>query len=198
MSFIFYQTEKSASQRITVKTTKGHIPLVHHLLCNRILLYFNSLISSVPKLNNGDVIRLKSWKGDYLHRPNTAQGVTTWHTGIGNEWTVVTSGGAIQLKSWKGDFLHRPDTTQGVTTWHTGIGNSWTVTRHEGKISLKSWKGDYLHRPNSPQGVTTWHTGIGNLWSVEIVTRGKSLQNEKIISIIYHDIFLESLIQFLL
>jgi len=33
-------------------------------------------------------IRLKSWKGDYLHRPDAPQGVTTWNTGIGNEWVV--------------------------------------------------------------------------------------------------------------
>jgi len=31
---------------------------------------------------------LKSWKGDSLHRPDSAQGVTTWSSGIGNEWTV--------------------------------------------------------------------------------------------------------------
>lgn len=28
-------------------------------------------------------IRLRSWKGDYLHRPDSPQGVTTWNTGIG-------------------------------------------------------------------------------------------------------------------
>ena len=33
-------------------------------------------------------IKLKSWKGDYLHRPDSPQGVTTWNTGIGNEWMV--------------------------------------------------------------------------------------------------------------
>jgi hypothetical protein len=32
--------------------------------------------------------KLKSWKSDYLHRPDSEQGVTTWHSGIGNEWTV--------------------------------------------------------------------------------------------------------------
>ena len=36
----------------------------------------------------GSKIKLKSWKGDYLHRPDSAQGVTTWSTGIGNEWMV--------------------------------------------------------------------------------------------------------------
>ena len=33
-------------------------------------------------------IKLKSWKGDYLHRPDSAQGVTTWDTGVGNEWML--------------------------------------------------------------------------------------------------------------
>ena len=38
--------------------------------------------------------QLHSWKGDYLHRPDSAQGVTTWSTGVGNEWIVerVVSG----------------------------------------------------------------------------------------------------------
>ncbi|MEA5607722.1 hypothetical protein, partial [Nodularia spumigena] len=62
------------------------------------------------------------------HRPDTAQGVTTWNTGIGNEWIVESIGdNKIKLKSWKGDYLHRPDTAQGVTTWNTGIGNEWIV-----------------------------------------------------------------------
>ena len=119
----------------------------------------------------GKKIRLKSWKGDYLHRPDQPQGVTTWHTGIGNEWTLEAGeDGKVQLKSWKGDCLHRPDQPQGVTTWHTGIGNQWTLEAGEdGKVQLKSWKGDYLHRPDQPQGVTTWHTGIGNQWTLEAV-----------------------------
>ncbi|MFB2737911.1 hypothetical protein, partial [Umezakia ovalisporum] len=33
-------------------------------------------------------IKLKSWKGDYLHRPDIAQGVTTWNAGVGNEWIL--------------------------------------------------------------------------------------------------------------
>jgi hypothetical protein len=73
-------------------------------------------------------ISLKSWKEDYLHRPDQPQGVTTWHTGIGNEWVIEPiEGGKVKLKSWKGDYLHRPDQPQGVTTWHTGIGNEWVV-----------------------------------------------------------------------
>jgi hypothetical protein len=118
----------------------------------------------------GTKIRLKSWKGDYLHRPNTAQGVTTWYTGIGNEWIVECRDNKIHLKSWKGDYLHRPDTAQGVTTWYTGIGNEWTVEHAGDKIKLRSWKGDYLHRPNTAQGVTTWYTGIGNEWTVELLS----------------------------
>lgn len=73
-------------------------------------------------------IKLKSCKGDYLHRPDTAREVTTWDTGIGNEWILqMDENGKVTLKSWKGDYLHRPDTARGVTTWDTGVGNEWTV-----------------------------------------------------------------------
>ncbi|MEH2425091.1 MAG: LamG-like jellyroll fold domain-containing protein [Nostoc sp.] len=123
-------------------------------------------------LPTGSRIKFKSWKGDYLHRPDAVQGVTTWSTGIGNEWTVeAIADNKIKLKSWKGDYLHRPDAVQGVTTESTGIGNEWTVEAiADNKIKLKSWKGDYLHRPDAVQGVTTWNTGIGNEWEVEFMT----------------------------
>lgn len=79
-------------------------------------------------LFTGVKIKLKSWKGDYLHRPDSDQGVTTWSTGVGNEWTIEKiAGDKIKLKSWKGDYLHRPDSDQGVTTWSTGVGNEWIV-----------------------------------------------------------------------
>ncbi|MBE9239357.1 hypothetical protein IQ227_25975, partial [Anabaena aphanizomenioides LEGE 00250] len=125
-----------------------------------------------PNIATGTKIQLKSWKGDYLHRPDSAQGVTSWNTGIGNEWVVEFIGeNKIQLKSWKGDYLHRPDSAQGVTSWNTGIGNEWVIEFiGENKIQLKSWKGDYLHRPDSAQGVTSWNTGIGNEWVVEIIS----------------------------
>ncbi|WP_353929298.1 lamin tail domain-containing protein [Okeanomitos corallinicola TIOX110] len=128
--------------------------------------------SSVANLISGTKIKLKSWKGDYLHRPDSQQGVTTWGTGIGNEWVVELIGdNKIKLKSWKGDYLHRPDSQQGVTTWGTGIGNEWVVELiGDNKIKLKSWKGDYLHRPDSQQGVTTWGTGIGNEWGLEVIS----------------------------
>ncbi|MEA5580150.1 lamin tail domain-containing protein [Nodularia harveyana UHCC-0300] len=128
--------------------------------------------SSVANLISGTKIKLKSWKGDYLHRPDSQQGVTTWNTGIGNEWVVELIGdNKIKLKSWKGDYLHRPDSQQGVTTWGTGIGNEWVVELiGDNKIKLKSWKGDYLHRPDSQQGVTTWGTGIGNEWGLEVIS----------------------------
>ncbi|BAY25488.1 hypothetical protein NIES2100_52940 [Calothrix sp. NIES-2100] len=121
-------------------------------------------------------IKLKSWKGDYLHRPDSPQDVTSWNTGIGNEWIVeVIDDNKIKLKSWKGDYLHRPDSPQGVTTWNTGIGNEWIVEFiGDNKIKLKSWKGDYLHRPDSPQGVTSWHTGIGNEWFLEVISSGNA------------------------
>jgi len=70
-------------------------------------------------------LKLKSWKGDYLHRPDTNQGVTTWSSGLGNEWNVEwLRFDIIQLKSWKGDYLHRPDTDQGVTTWNSELETS--------------------------------------------------------------------------
>jgi hypothetical protein len=128
-----------------------------------------------------DMVRLKSWKGDYLHRPDSPQGVATWDTGIGNIWSVeCVEGGKIQLKSWKGDYLHRPDSTQGVTTWNAGMGNVWIVENNGERVSLRSWKGDYLHRPDSPQGVTTWNTGTGNVWTVEVLVLGKAACNDMV------------------
>lgn len=128
--------------------------------------------SPTVNLPTGSKIKLKSWKGDYLHRPDSAQGVTAWDTGVGNEWTVeAIADGKIKLKSWKGDYLHRPDSAQGVTTWSTGEGNEWTVEAiADNKIKLKSWKGDYLHRPDSPPDVTTWNTGVGNEWEFEVIS----------------------------
>ncbi|MFZ2725492.1 MAG: lamin tail domain-containing protein [Methylococcaceae bacterium] len=128
--------------------------------------------AKVNALQSGSVIKFRSWKGDYLHRPDTAQGVTTWNTGIGNEWNLEVIGdNKIKLRSWKGDYLHRPDSAQDVTTWNTGVGNEWNVELiGYNKLKLKSWKGDYLHRPDTAQGVTTWNTGIGNEWNLEIVS----------------------------
>ncbi|MBN2531150.1 MAG: hypothetical protein JXR76_32495 [Deltaproteobacteria bacterium] len=68
-----------------------------------------------------------SWKGDFLHRPDGPPGVTTWNTGVGNDWTIEMVGDKVKLISWKGDYLHRPDSPQGVTTWDTGISNEWTL-----------------------------------------------------------------------
>ena len=132
-------------------------------------LFFSAIAIKLP---TNSKIKLKSWKGDYLHRPDTAQGVTTWNTGIGNEWIVESIGdNKIKLKSWKGDYLHRRDTSEGVTTWNTGIGNEWIVESiGDNKIKLKSWKGDYLHRPDTSEGLTTWNTGIGNEWIVELIS----------------------------
>ena len=137
-------------------------------------------VTSAEELLQFDAIRLRSWKGDYLHRPDSPQGVTTWSTGIGNEWRVVRGPeGRIMLRSWKGDFLHRPDSSQGVTTWSTGVGNEWTLEANGATVRLRSWKGDCLHRPDSPQGVTTWNTGIGNEWTVE------ALRAQKVAGTIY-------------
>ena len=156
-------------RRRTATRPSAHVfPFISSIMTTTI----QAMNSSLPLiLSQSTKISLKSWKGDYLHRPDSPQGVTTWNTGIGNAWTVeLIDGNKIRLKSWKGDYLHRPDSTQGVTTWNTGVGNEWTVELIDGnKIRLKSWKGDYLHRPDSTQGVTTWNTGVGNEWIVEPV-----------------------------
>ena len=157
------------ARRRTATRPSAHVfPFISSIMTTTI----QAMNSSLPLiLSQSTKISLKSWKGDYLHRPDSPQGVTTWNTGIGNAWTVeLIDGNKIRLKSWKGDYLHRPDSTQGVTTWNTGVGNEWTVELIDGnKIRLKSWKGDYLHRPDSTQGVTTWNTGVGNEWIVEPV-----------------------------
>ena len=125
-------------------------------------------------------MRLKSWKGDYLHRPDAGQGVTTSQTTaeIGNLWTVVVDeNDQIQLKSWKGDFLCRSDAGHGVTTSYADgcagpYDTTWTVIWKDNNIDLRSSKGDLLHRPDSSQGVSTWSNG--HPWSVEMFTNGKS------------------------
>ncbi|MBA8962427.1 hypothetical protein JOJ86_006770 [Rhodococcus percolatus] len=117
----------------------------------------------------GGKSRIKSWKGDYLHRPDSPRGVTTWDTGPGNEWFIETVGGKSRLKSWKGDYLHRPDSPRGVTTWDTGLGNEWFIETVGGKSRIKSWKGDYLYRPDSPHGVTTRKGDPGYQWTKEVV-----------------------------
>ena len=140
-----------------------------------ILPYYHFLLLE-PQLYDGDVLRLKSWKGDYLHRPDTAQGVTTSRTEVGNLWTVLLDkNGQIQLKSWKGDFLCRSDAGNNVTTSITHTPHtSWTVIWKEDKIDLRSSKGDLLHRPDSSQGVSTW--SVGRPWSVEMFINGKTHQ----------------------
>ena len=42
-------------------------------------------VTDAEQLLQLGTIRLKSWKGDYLHRPDSPQGVTTWDVGVGNE-----------------------------------------------------------------------------------------------------------------
>ena len=76
----------------------------------------------------GNTIHLKSWKGDFLHRSDTTQGITTSQSGVGNSWTVIWNGTQISLKSFpKGDFLHRVDSGQGVTASDSGPGILWSV-----------------------------------------------------------------------
>ncbi len=132
------------------------------------------LLSTTPSFPCGAEVQLKSWKGDYLSRPDTTTpGVTSSASGAGTRWITECANGKVKLKSWKGDYLHRPDSAQGVTTSATGIGNEWTTEFAADKLMLKSWKGDYLHRPNTVQGLTSEGNGatsIGNLWTLEPVT----------------------------
>ena len=122
-------------------------------------------------------IRLKSWKGDYLVRPNKPSGVTTGDNRIGSEWILETlPDGKIMLKSWKGDYLIRSEQIQGVTTWKTGIGSEWILeTLPDGKIMLKSWKGDYLIRSEQTKDVTTGEKGNGSEWILEL---DQGMENE--------------------
>ena len=120
-------------------------------------------------------VRLKSLSGDYLHRPDTATGVTTYSTGTGNEWLFEpTATGHIRLKSWKSDYLLRLDQVAGgVTSGPAGAGlASWVAEPTEyGTIRLRSIKGDYLIRPEgAAPGVTTGGLGSGGQWTIELVT----------------------------
>jgi len=127
--------------------------------------YISVNITSADQLRQCETVRLRSWKGDYLHRPDGPGGVTTWPTGE-MDWSVErAASGRFCFKSWKGDYLHRPDGPPGVTTWPVGE-IEWTVEVGGGAIRLKSWRGDYLCRLDAPAGVTT--SGSGGLdWSVE-------------------------------
>jgi hypothetical protein len=121
------------------------------------------------------VIKLQSWKGDYLHRPDSPQGVTTWNTGIGNEWIIeVVAGNKIQLRSWKGDYLHRPDSPQGVTTWNTGIGNEWTIEPVTRSLTVRFGQNFPASRsistPYSEAGLT-FTNNVGNKWAKPLINQ---------------------------
>jgi hypothetical protein len=168
----YWPLNESSGNTVTDKTGKGNNGTIN----GATWVQEELPIQPTPlNLVTNSKIKLKSWKGDYLHRPDTAQGVDTGGTGAVSEWIIESIGdNKIKLKSSKGDYLHRPDTVQGVTTWGTGIGNEWIVELiGDKKIKLKSWKGDYLHRPDTAQGVTTWGTGIGNEWMVEFISTEK-------------------------
>merc|ERR1711862_114518 len=96
-------------------------------------------------LPDGARIKLRSWKGDYLHRLDADRGVTSWSCDNCNgiQWTVERHGTEVMLKSWKGDYLHRPDSASGVTSYDCGQcwGDMWTyeeATPGSGTIRLKS------------------------------------------------------------
>jgi hypothetical protein len=113
-------------------------------------------------------IRLRSWKGDYLHRPDSLQGVTTAAADDGALWRPVAGAdGTLLLRSWKGDYLHRANAPEGVTTWNRGMGNHWRPEFQNGIVRLRSWKHDYLHRPEGPEGVSNWIDDPGTAWILE-------------------------------
>ncbi len=115
-------------------------------------------------------LRLRSWKGDYLYRPDSLQGVTTAAADEGSLWNPVAGAdGTLLLRSWKGDYLHRANAPEGVTTWNRGSGNHWTMEFVNGRVRLKSWKHDYLYRPDAPEGVSSWTDGDGTNWTLEAV-----------------------------
>ena len=115
-------------------------------------------------------LRFRSWKGDYLHRPDSLQGVTTAAADKGALWTPEAGAeGTLLLRSWKGDYLHRANAPEGVTTWNRGEGNHWRLEFVNGNVRLKSWKHDYLYRPDGPGSVSTWIGDDGTTWSLEAV-----------------------------
>ena len=128
-------------------------------------------------MKNGDVIRLRSWKGDYLSSLGTEPGVTPGDAGEGSEWIVEKYKYAapgreiVFLKSSKGDYLYRLETSKGVSTGKLEKGYLWLIVADGDKVKLRSYKQDYLHR--GPEGITTWGTGKGNLWVIELVQTGK-------------------------
>ena len=60
-------------------------------------------VTDAEQLLQLGTIRLKSWKGDYLHRPDSPQGVTTWDVGVGNEWTLELRGAKVLLADRRAD-----------------------------------------------------------------------------------------------
>ena len=128
--------------------------------------------SNVPEeeIKERGKFMFRSWKGDYLHRPDTSSGVTFWHTGVGNEWVIEEVGDKIRFRSWKGDYLQRCESGQGVTTTHrAGPLCDWTVVTLGNSRKFKSCKGDYLNRQESSQAITTESSGHGNEWTVEVI-----------------------------
>lgn len=123
------------------------------------------IVQDATQLVQLGTIRLRSWKGDYLKRLASGDGVTS--SASGDVWQVSQVNGMLLLCSTRGDYLHRPSSASGVTTWSTSGGNEWTLELRGPKILLRSWKGDYLHRPDSPEGISTWTATLGSEWTVE-------------------------------
>ena len=112
-----------------------------------LLKLYSYLLIIGRRLYNGDVIRLMSWKGDYLYRhvlQRAASNITTRrlsnNTRIGSTWTVVIfnstqiHSSTIQLKSWKGDFLGPSHPYQWITTDQAHPGTLWEVKWNGNKV----------------------------------------------------------------
>lgn len=116
-------------------------------------------------------VLVKSWKGDYLHRPDGGS-LTTWTGGAsskGNVWLLECEApDKVFLKSWAGDYLHRPDNVNPIAMTYN-VRQPWTIERRGEVVRIRSWKEDYLQRPTSPQGVQTGLPGYGIDWIVEAV-----------------------------
>jgi Group XII secretory phospholipase A2 precursor (PLA2G12) len=122
----------------------------------------------------GRTVYLKSWKGDYLHRPDdNAQKITTWNPTFGSQWAIeCLDNGKFRFRSWKRDYLHRTsDNLQKITAWGATPGSQWDIETPDSSAALiRSWKGDYLHRPDgNVRKITTWDPTLGSQWTIYLL-----------------------------
>ena len=73
-----------------------------------------------------DKVFLKSWAGDYLHRPDDVKPIAMTYN-VRQPWTIERRGEVVRIRSWKEDYLQRPTSPQGVQTGLPGYGIDWIV-----------------------------------------------------------------------